>query len=157
MGELTELAAPVFTAIVKGNYLYGTALGLVLLVAVIRRFGGAKYPVLASKKAAPYLVLASSFFAAIALALSSGGALSLAMVYGAFKVAIAAAGGYSLFKGLLSTVEGKAPAWMSPIFLILNFAIKSKDNARLTRAKKAGLKAVKEDPSEGPNVKFKDF
>ena len=81
--ELAELAKPVLDAVLGGNYMFGAALALVLGVAMLRRFGGARWPILASKKAAPLLVLAGSFVAALATTLSAGAAVSTAMLWGA--------------------------------------------------------------------------
>ena len=59
--SLSELAKPVLDAVMGGQYAFGAALALVFAVALVRRYGGAQWPLLASKKAAPYLVLVGSF------------------------------------------------------------------------------------------------
>lgn len=149
---LADLAAPVLSAVTSGNYAYAAALALVLGVALVRRFGGAKYPFLASKKFAPVLVLIGSFGSALAITLGAGQAISLAMLWTSVKVAIGAAGGYSLAKPLLNFVQDKLPAWAWPAFAIFDGIFKSKDKA----AEAAGLKAVQDNPSQGIGIKFKD-
>lgn len=138
-GELIDLAKPVLDAVLGGNYMYAAALALVLGVALLRRFGGAKYPILASKKAAPFMVLAGSFGAALATSLSAGAGVSLVMAWGAIKVAVAAAGGYALLKPILARVP-----YLGALF------------STRVRAKAAGRAAVKADPSDGPPVDFQD-
>lgn len=150
--NLIDLAGPVLSAVTSGNYAYAAALALVLLVALVRRYGGAKYPFLASKKFAPVLVLLASFGSAMAITLGAGQALSLAMAWTSVKVAIGAAGGYSLLKPLFNFARDKAPAWMDPLFDLLNSVFASKDKA----AEAAGRKAMKENPSTGTDVKFTD-
>lgn len=151
--SLSELAGPVLSAVTDGNYAYAAALALVLLVALVRRFGGAKYPFLASKKFAPVLVLVGSFGAAMAVTLGAGQALSLGMAWVAVKVAIGAAGGYSLAKPLLDFVQSKLPSWAWPLFSVFDAVFKSKTKA----AEAAGKQAVLDNPSEGPDVAFRDI
>lgn len=153
--ELIELAKPVLEAIMGGSYMYAAALGLVLFVALVRRFGGSRFPWLASKSAAPFIVLAGSFAAAMATSLSAGAAISGAMAWMAVKVAVAAAGGYSLFKPLLSKLQGMAPGWMSPLFALSDWVFRSRSNAE--RARAAGDAAVAENPGKGSEIKFDEF
>jgi hypothetical protein len=141
--ELFDLAKPVLDALLAGHYMHAAALGLVLGVALVRRFGSKRWPILASRKAAPFLVLIGSFGAAMATSLAAGAAISLSMVWIALKVAVAAAGGYSLLKPLLSKVP-----FIGRLF---------DGESRLASAKAAGDAAVKAEPAEGADVAFRDF
>lgn len=153
--DLAALAKPVLAAVLGGDYMYGAALGLVLGVALLRRFGGAKYPWLASKDLAPYLVLLGSFGAALATSLSAGAAITGGMAWGAIRIAIAASGSYAMLKPALKWLEKKAPAWMSPLFALTGWVFDSKSRAK--KAREAGEAAVKASPAEGAKVDFHDF
>lgn len=153
--DLVALAGPVLDAVLGGSYAYGAALALVLGVALLRRYGGAKWPLLASKKAAPYLVLVGAFGAALATSLSAGAAVSTALLWGAFKVAAGAGYGYALLKPLVSALQAKSPAWLQPVFGLLDWVFSAK--GRAAKAKAAGDKAVSDSPAKGPDVTFKDI
>ncbi len=153
--DLIELAGPVLNAVLGGSYAYAAALALVLAVALLRRYGGAKWPILANKKAAPYLVLVASFGAALATSLSAGAAVSGALLWGAFKVAAGAGYGYALAKPLAAWLKSKSPKWLKPAFGLLDWVFTSRDRAEVAKA--AGDKAVAESPTKGPSVEFKDI
>ena len=70
--ELSELARPVLNAIMGGQYALAAALGLVLAVALLRRYGVSKYPWLSSSAAGSILVLLGGFGAALATSLAAG-------------------------------------------------------------------------------------
>jgi len=152
--ELIDLAKPVLDAAMSGNYMYAVALMLVLSVALVRRFGGARWPILASKKVAPFLVMVGSFGAALATSLGAGASISGAMLWGAVKIATVAAGGYSLLKPLLDALQKRAPKWAQPLFGMVGWIFSSRDRAE--RAKAAGQKAVKENPAQGLPKNFTD-
>lgn len=150
--DLAELAKPVLESVLAGNYMYAAALSLVLAVALVRRYGGAKWPLLASKKAAPFLVLVGSFGAAMATSLSAGAGVTLAMTWGAVKVAVAAAGGYGLLKPILQGLQKRAPGWMAPAFSVLTWVF----STRIKAAEAAGRAAVEANPSLGIDLEFED-
>lgn len=150
--ELLELAKPVLEALLAGQYAYAVALALVLAVALLRRYGGSRYPILASRKAAPWLVMTASLFGAAATALGTGASLSLAMLWSATTVAVGAAGSYSLLKAILMPLEDRAPAWFVPVFKLAALLFTSK-----ARAKEAGEKAVQDSPAKGTGIEFDEF
>ena len=148
---LAELAKPVLDAVLSGQYVYAAALALVLGVALLRRYGGSRWPLLASRKAAPFLVLVGSLAAALATGISAGSTLTATTLWAAVKVAVSAAGGYSLLKAVLKPLEDRAPAWLSPVFVVAGLIFRSKEGAT-----KAGQKAVDDDPSKGTDVEWAD-
>lgn len=150
--DIVALAKPVLDAVLSGNYVYAAALFLVLGVALVRRYGGSRWPILSSKLAAPFLVLAGAFGAAMATSLGAGAGITLAMTWGALKVAIYAAGGYSLLKPILERLQKHAPMWMDPLFSIVGMVFSS----RVKAAEAAGRAAVKASPSNGIPVEFTD-
>lgn len=157
--ELADLAKPVFDAVMGGQYAYAAALALVLLVALTRRFGGEVWPLVASKKAAPFLVMVGSFGAAMANALGAGEGLSADMAWGAVKIAVYAAGGYSLLKPIIQGLQKRAPAWADPIFAVVGWVFEARSKAaeaKVAKAIDAGVKAVEEKPSKGIDVDFTD-
>ena len=156
---LAELAKPVLDAVLSGSYAYAAALALVLGVALLRRYGGAKWPLLASKKAAPYLVLVGSFGAALATSLSAGAGITLAMTWGALKVAAGAGYGYAVLKPIFMGLQKRAPGWMSPVFDVVGWVFETRTKAaeaRIAKAIDAGVVAVESNPSAGLPTTFKD-
>lgn len=85
------------------HYAYAAALALVLLVALVRRYAGPRWPWLHTDAGSSVLVLLGSFGASLATALSGGAPLTLNIAWAALGVATTAAGGYALLKQLLVT------------------------------------------------------
>lgn len=159
-GELGELARPVLDAVMDGRYMYGFALALVLCVALIRRFGGARWPILASTEVAPLLILAAAFGGALATATSAGEVVTGSVLYAALRVAVTAAGSYAILKPLILKLQDKAPSWLDPLFVLLDVIFDSKAKAKeatIKKAEKAGDAAVKKSPAKGPSITFKDI
>ncbi len=157
--SIADLAKPVLDAVMSGQYAFAAALALVFAVALVRRYGGSRWPLLASKKAAPYMVLVGSFGAALATALSAGASLSWLMAWSALTVAAGAGYGYALIKPIFAALQKRAPAWMSPVFTALGWVFDARDKAaqaRVAKAEAAGEAAVAAAPSKGPDIKFKD-
>jgi uncharacterized membrane protein len=157
--ELAELAKPLYRAIAEGQYAAAAALGLVLLVALVRRYGGSRYPILSHKLVAPLLVLVASFGAAVASATLAGASVSAATAYAALKVAVLASGGYAMLKPYLERLGEWAPSWAKPFVAILSAIISSKSNAKaaaIKKAEKAGEKAVEDSPAKGIDIDFTD-
>lgn len=96
-----DLAKALFEAISQGRWDLVAALVVVLIVLVVRRFGPSKIPFLRTDAGGVILVLATALSGAVASALAAGQVFSLALLYTAFKIAAAAAGGYSMIKKLV--------------------------------------------------------
>lgn len=146
-GSLIDLARPVFDAVMSGEYVYAAALALVLLVAIASRYGSRWMPFLGTGPGKVLLVVLGSFAASVSTALAAGVALSAAMFWTATKVAVTAAGGFSILKAMLKPLLPKLPSWArKPLSWV--FASRSIEDAE-----KAGDKAVGENPGGGvPSV-----
>lgn len=94
-------AKAVYEAISGGHYAYAVALALVVAAALIRKYGGARFPIFHTDAGSFLLVIGGSFGTALAAALTGGGALTLHLALMAGVVAFSAAGGYSAVKALL--------------------------------------------------------
>lgn len=149
-GGIIETLKPIYTAVTSGNYVLAAALGLVLVCALIKRYGVSRFPVLGTDVGGTALVLATSFGGAIASALAGGSAVFTgALAVAALKVALTAAGGYTMIKRLLivpliQPLAARAPAWARPLFDIALWVFD-----RQTSAKVAGDAAVKANPPTG--------
>ncbi len=150
-GSLLDLARPVFDAVMHGQYWAAAALVLVVLTALIRKYGTKRFPVLESSAGAALLLLVGSFGGAFATAVLAGAGASLAIAWTALKVAFAAAGGYSLAKSLLAPllrkIQAKAPMWMQPIFSLAFYFFDRP--TPIADAEKAGAAALEAKPSAG--------
>lgn len=153
--DLGELAKPVLDAIMGGQYALGAALGLVLAVALLRRYGSDRWPVLDSSAAGSILVLVGGFGAASATSITAGEALSWALAYSALKVALFAAGGFSILKPLVLALQGKAPSWAKPVLGLVGWVFDKPNKA--ARAEAVGAAAVEASPGEGSQIAFRDF
>jgi hypothetical protein len=134
-GELLELARPILDAVMSGQWVLAAALALVLAVALLRRFGGSRWPVLSNPKVAPLLTILGAFGGMLATAILAGASVSTAMAWTALKAAFFASGGYHLAKLYL----GDLP-WIGALF---------QSKKRAEAAKQAGDAAVAANPSEG--------
>lgn len=144
-GSWLDLARPVFDAVMSGNYLAASALALVLLVAVARRYGSDRVLFLGTDAGGALLVLVGAFGGAVASASLGGAPWSVDLMWTAAKVAAGAAGGYSLIKRLVMPLVNKAPAWLrAPLQLILWIF-----EARQTKSTAAGAAAVAAKPGAG--------
>lgn len=156
--QLSELAKPVLEAVLAGDYALATALGVVLVVSLLRRYGGQYVPVLAHPLVAPILVLLASVGGSIATSAAAGAAVGMVTVWMALKTSLFSAAGYALTKPYFEFLEGKAPAWLKPLIAplaaILRLVFKARREAA---AKRAGDAAVAANPAEGANVAFKDY
>lgn len=154
-GSLLDLAKPVYEAIAGGQYWLGAMLGLILATTAAKRYlPGRAGTFVNGEYGQPLTVLLLGFAGAAAaalLAVGPGAVLTASLAYSALKIAIGAAGGYTLLKQLLAPVlvklQAKAPAWAQPIFAVLLWAF-SKPSA-VAVAEKAGEAAVVAKPGDG--------
>lgn len=153
--SLLELLKPVYDAVTAKNYALAGALGLVALVALIKRYLGGRIPWLHSDAGGATTTLLMAFGTAMATSLAPGAHLSFDMAKGALLVAFAAAGGYAMLKKLLAplleSLSAKAPPW-AQVILRLVLWVFDKPAARdqvLADASKAGDTAVAANPAGG--------
>ena len=156
-GSLLDLAKPVYEAVMGGQWYLGAALTLVLLVAAFRKYAPGKTGEWARGDiGTPILLLVGSFGGAMATGIIGVGtnSISVAMAWTAFKIALSAAGGYTLAKKLLAPIVlkigSKAPAWMQPAFTLVFWFFES--NPAITKAEVAGTVAVGAKPAPGAAV-----
>ncbi|NTX16164.1 hypothetical protein HUA76_35880 [Myxococcus sp. CA056] len=99
--QFDVFAQLLFNAVTSQNYALVASLVVVLLVYLLRKFGGAFVPFFNTDRGGAVLVLGVSLAGAVANALAAGAPFSLALVLTAVKVALTAAGGFTLVKRLL--------------------------------------------------------
>lgn len=154
-GSLLDLARPVFDAVMHGQWWLGAALGVVFLCALARKYLPERYKTgIRGDVTGIGLAFAMSFAGALATGLAAIGtnALSGALAFTAFKVAIVAAGGYSILHKLATALthtawfQLKAPAWLKTALAFIMMIIGS--NA-VAKAEAAGDAAVKANPAPG--------
>jgi hypothetical protein len=151
-GSILDIAKPIYTAIMGGSYTLAAALALVLVCALLKRYGAKYLPALHSDIGGVALTLTTSFGGAIATALTGGGVVSVALLVTSLKIALTAAGGYAMLKKLivmplLKPLAAKSPAWAQPIFAIVFWAFDKPD--ALADAQSAGNAAVAAKPGQG--------
>lgn len=155
-GAASDYIKMVWDAVTGGQYWLAASGALMLGVVAMRKY----FPNqkvrdwMHGQYGQPLSVFVFSFAGAIATGLASvgvGATLSLTMAYAAVKVALAAAGGYSLLKALLvpalTKLGEKAPKSMKWLFEIVLWVF-SKPTA-VEKAEKAGDAAVVANPPQG--------
>jgi hypothetical protein len=142
-----ELARPILDAVMSGDYIWAATAAIVLGVALMRKFGAKAWPPLGSGKAAAIMVVVGSFAGAVLNALTAGEGLSWEVLLTALKVAIFSGGAVALAKEL-------SPMWLRPVLDTL-LGSDSADT-RLRDAERAGLDAMKSNPSDGTGIEFRD-
>lgn len=159
-GNLLDLARPIFDEIMRGHYIAAAALGLILCVALIKRYAPGKFGTFVHSDAGGSLTtLLMSFGGALATATMGGAAWTWGMLPAAGKVAFFAAGGYVLLKKLiveplLKPLSMKTPTWMQPMWAMVfwMFDKKVSEADALAGAKLAGDTAVLANPATGTGV-----
>ncbi len=154
-GNLLDLAKPVYEAFLSGQWSLGLMFALIFTVTALKRYlPGKAGKVVNGEYGQPVSVLVLAFAgAAVAalVAMGPGAVLSGALAWSALKVAVTAAGGYTLLKQLVAPLlvklEPKAPVWLKWIFPMLLWAF-SKPTAKVV-AEKAGDDAVVANPPTG--------
>jgi hypothetical protein len=149
--SISDAAKSVFDAIMHGQGWAAVAAGVILAVALARKYmpaswtHGVKGDIIGTATA-----FVMAFAGAIATTLAGPGAaaMSMAVVLTALKVGVAAVGGYNIIHKLATwaVASGKLPAWALPIVTLLTKLIGSD---AVTKAEVAGAKAVAADPPKG--------
>lgn len=99
--QVEEFARVVLDAVQGRNYALLASLGVVLVVYLLRKFGGARIPFLRTDRGGALLVLVVSLSGAVANALAAGAPFSAALLLTALRVGLTAAGGFTLIKRLV--------------------------------------------------------
>jgi hypothetical protein len=121
-GSIGDLLRPVYDAIIAGDYAFAIASAIVLLAAVLRRWGSKVLPWFGTQPGGVAILMIGSFGASLSTALAAGEPISWDLVYGAFKTAAVAGSLYSWLKRLVIDplrpwMETKAPAPLRYVYL----------------------------------------
>lgn len=100
-GSLFDVLRPIYAAFHSGQYVYAGSLALVLSCALVKRYGGDRWPALHGDVGGSLLALATAFGASLTATLAGGAQPTWAMAWNALTIAAGAAGGYALVKKLL--------------------------------------------------------
>lgn len=152
-----DLIRPVIDAFKGGDYPFAASLSIVLLVALIRRYGTGRIPFFGTERGAALLAFVGSFAGAMSAGLSGDGEFSRHLAFTALNVALGATGGYMAVKAFLiepllksKFYQEKAPAWLKSILGLVLWIFESrKTPPAIARAEEAGEEAVKKDPPTG--------
>lgn len=151
---------PVLDAVRGGNGWLAAALAIVLVVGLAKKFlapRGGKWEWLNGKAGGAIANGLLAFGGMLATAITAGTAPSWALALVALKVAIGAAGGFTLIKELavpvLRWIESKVPAfakpWVKPLFDLLCSLFEKPGAAAIAKAEAAGKAAVEAKPARG--------
>lgn len=152
-----DIAKAVYEAFAGGHYAYCGALGVILLVALVKRYLGDKWTWLHSDVGGTAMALiGATATAVVAAASASGGVVSFALLKSALLVGVGAAGGYAVLKALvvdpiLVPLLSKY-SWGAPVLAIVNFVFDHGAGAgaqAVAAAKAAGDAAVTAAPAQG--------
>jgi len=156
---LTAILGQLWAALTGKQWWLACAAGLVAAVALIKKYTPEKYRKYTdSDIGGAVLVLAGSFGAALVASLSGASAVPMsgALALDAIKLALTAAGGYSLIKKLLvdpllasKWYNEKAPAWLKAILSVVTWVYNKPGEAIVAEAEKKGDEAVVAKPSTG--------
>lgn len=156
-GSLLELAKPVYEAVMGHQWWLAASLALVFLCAAAKKYAPGKLgDFLRTDHGGALLVLLMSFGGAVSTGLLAAGtgAMTLALAWAALKIALGAAGGYSLIRKLIvnpllasTWYQEKAPAWFKSIMGLALWAFDKP--TPIEKAEKAGSDAVAANPSTG--------
>ena len=152
-----DIAKAVYDAFAGGHYAYCAALGVILLVALVKRYLGDKITWLHSDVGGTAMALVGATATAIVAAASaSGGVVSIGLLKSALLVGVGAAGGYAVLKALLVDpilvpLLSKY-SWGGPVLAVINFVFDHGAGAgaqAVAEAKTAGDAAVAAKPAQG--------
>lgn len=151
--SVLDIFRPLWEAATGGHWWLAASLSLVVGVTLVKKYHPGKLGQWASTDVGgSSLVLIGSFGGALAAALAGSSSMSTGLAFNALKVAIGAAGGYTLLKKLLidpvlRPLAEKAPAWLKPVLAVVLWAFDKPDP--IAEAEKAGADAVKNNPGPG--------
>ena len=118
-----DLARLIYEGVIGGHYFAAAAGALVLVTAVLRRYGAQLIPWLASDVGGTALAFAGSLGGALLTAALGGAHLSWWLAWQAFQVGAAAVGGYVALKRLvINPLRPRAaswPTWARAIFAVV--------------------------------------
>lgn len=156
--EMNEITKRVLDAISAGDYPLAIVFALILLVGLIRKYGGKFWPkLLESKLSAAALVFVGAFLASISDALVLDKEFNAGLLWHAATLAGAAAGGYSLIRIVgISILDSKAPKWLkTPISIFLPILDKLFPSTKEKEAaKEVGKKAKEKATSAQTEIEY---
>lgn len=146
IGTAPDIIGAIHSALAGGHYAYVAAMALVGVVALARKYGGARWPALHTDLGSALLACAGAFGTALSASLVSGAGLNWGIVTGAGTVAFGALGGYAavnalIVKPYLVPLAAKAPSWMQPLLQLALFWFVHQSDP--TSAKAAALVSAK--------------
>lgn len=151
--NIWDLLRPVYEAFKNGNHVLAGMTAIVAAVALAKRYMPGKAGAwINGKYGQPLSVLAMTFAASMATAISAGGLPSFGMAKTAALIAAAAAGGYSMIKTLivepfLRPWAAKAPTWIRWAFDMILWIFDRP--MPVAKAEAAGAAAVAAKPGTG--------
>lgn len=154
-GSWLDLAKPILDAIKNGNGWIAAASFLVLASAFTLKVLAPRYAFFRTAIGALVIVFTGAYGAAVLTALAAAGttALTGALALVALKIAIVAAGGYSVLRPLLVDVVEpfllKRFPFLAPVLDLITYLFDKPPAAIVAKAEKAGADAAALKPSAG--------
>ena len=153
----SDLVKPVVDAFRGGDYPFAASSAVVLLVALIRRYGALKVPFFGTERGAALLAFVGAFAGTLSIGLSGDGEFSSSLMFTAFNVALTATGGYMALKTFVvepllksKWYQEKAPGWLkSALSVVLWIFDSAKHSPAIAKAEAAGDAAVVANPAKG--------
>lgn len=152
--SLLDLLRPVYEALTAGQYALTTALALIALTALAKRYLGGALPWLHTDAGGSLLVLVGAGATAAAAGLLAPGThVTLGLLKNALFAGVTAAGGYAMIKNLIITpVLPLLPSWLrtvlTPLLWIFDGSMKPQEVA-IAASVAAGVVAVETKPAQG--------
>jgi hypothetical protein len=151
-----DLAKAIHDAFAGGHYAYCAALGVILGVALVKRYLVPKEHWLRDDAGAATLTLVGSAATALASSLAGGGPFTAQLLESSLLVGVGAAGGYTMIKKLIiepivAPLQSKLPIWAQPIFSTVMYLFDRPPTAAQAEASAQvqGMAAVANDPPKG--------
>ena len=155
-GTLLDLLKPVYDAFAGRNYLEAAALGVIVIVALMKRWSGSGkfgkfvHSDLGGSLAALLVSMAGCFATALA---TPGAHVTWSLMKTAAYVGIGAAGGFAVLKNLVIEPLAKhLPAWAQPMLSLVMWIFDHGPGAgqeAIAQATAAGQAAVQANPGQG--------
>ncbi len=150
--SIMDWVAPAFQALTSGQFAYGTALALIVGIALIKRYSGWSW--LHTDLGGSVFAAAFTVATATAAGLAAPGThITFSLLETAFKTGLFAAGGYVFLKNILMTlIVPHLPArliqLLQPVLFIFNGSGKTAA-VKVAEAIAAGTAAIELAPSKG--------